>query len=139
MRFFQLQRDARGETRRLLFVFALTVALLVVAVNAALASVDLPTGTTATATLTLAAGTTSGLVVGQPISGTGIPFGSIVNAIIDSTTFVISKNRVASTAAAGTWSSANAGPPASMQSPAKPWPNGGASIALPAARGRSCP
>lgn len=37
MRFFQLQRDARGETRRLLFVFALTVALLVVAVNAALA------------------------------------------------------------------------------------------------------
>ena len=37
MRFFKLQRDARGETRRLLFVFALTVALLVVAVNAALA------------------------------------------------------------------------------------------------------
>ena len=37
MRFFEFQRDARGETRRLLFAFALTVALLVVAVNAALA------------------------------------------------------------------------------------------------------
>ncbi|MBW0169613.1 MAG: M48 family metalloprotease [Hydrogenophaga sp.] len=37
MRFFKLQHDARGETRRLLFVFALTVVVLVVAVNAALA------------------------------------------------------------------------------------------------------
>lgn len=37
MRFFELQRDARGETRRLLCAFALTVLLLLVAVNAALA------------------------------------------------------------------------------------------------------
>lgn len=37
MRFFEFQRDARGETRRLLVAFALTVLLLVVAVNAALA------------------------------------------------------------------------------------------------------
>ncbi len=37
MRFFEFQRDARGETRRLLFVFGLTVVLLLVAVNAALA------------------------------------------------------------------------------------------------------
>jgi Zn-dependent protease with chaperone function len=37
MRFFEFQRDARGETRRLLFAFALTVLLLLVAVNAALA------------------------------------------------------------------------------------------------------
>lgn len=37
MRFFEFQRDARGETRRLLFAFGLTVVLLVVAVNAALA------------------------------------------------------------------------------------------------------
>ena len=37
MRFFDFQRDARGETRRLLFAFGLTVLLLLVAVNAALA------------------------------------------------------------------------------------------------------
>jgi heat shock protein HtpX len=37
MRFFEFQRDARGETRRLLFAFGLTVVLLLVAVNAALA------------------------------------------------------------------------------------------------------
>lgn len=37
MRFFEFQRDARGETRRLLAVFGLTVVLLLVAVNAALA------------------------------------------------------------------------------------------------------
>jgi len=58
------------------------------------------TGTTATATLTLAAGTTSGLVVGQPIAGAGIPFGSTITAILDSTNLIISKDRVASTAAA---------------------------------------
>lgn len=37
MRFFEFQRDARGETRRLLLAFGLTVVLLLVAVNAALA------------------------------------------------------------------------------------------------------
>ncbi len=37
MRFFEFQRDARGQTRRLLFAFGLTVLLLLVAVNAALA------------------------------------------------------------------------------------------------------
>jgi Zn-dependent protease with chaperone function len=37
MRFFEFQRDARGETRRLLLAFGLTVLLLLVAVNAALA------------------------------------------------------------------------------------------------------
>ncbi len=37
MRFFEFQRNARGETRRLLFAFAITVVLLVVAVNTALA------------------------------------------------------------------------------------------------------
>ncbi|MDO9250515.1 M48 family metalloprotease [Hydrogenophaga sp.] len=37
MRFFEFQRNARGETRKLLLVFALTVLLLVLAVNAALA------------------------------------------------------------------------------------------------------
>ncbi|NIC42931.1 M48 family metalloprotease [Aquabacterium sp. A08] len=37
MRFFQFQRDARGQTRRLLVWFALMVALLVLAVNAVLA------------------------------------------------------------------------------------------------------
>lgn len=37
MRFFEFQRDARSETRKLLVAFALTVVLLVIAVNAALA------------------------------------------------------------------------------------------------------
>ena len=37
MRFFEHQRDARGQTRRLLLWFALTLGLLVLAVNAALA------------------------------------------------------------------------------------------------------
>lgn len=37
MRFFHFQRDARGQTRRLLAWFAVTVLLLVLAVNAALA------------------------------------------------------------------------------------------------------
>lgn len=37
MRFFEFQREARGETARLLLAFGLTVVLLVVAVNAALA------------------------------------------------------------------------------------------------------
>lgn len=37
MKFFEFQRDARGETRKLLLAFALTLTLLVVAVNAALA------------------------------------------------------------------------------------------------------
>ncbi len=37
MRFFEFQREARGETTRLLLAFALTVVLLVLAVNAALA------------------------------------------------------------------------------------------------------
>ncbi|MCW5655217.1 M48 family metalloprotease [Hydrogenophaga sp.] len=37
MRFFEFQRDARGQTRRLLVAFAITVILLVVAVNASLA------------------------------------------------------------------------------------------------------
>ncbi len=37
MRFFEFQRDARGATRRLLFAFGITVVLLLVAVNAALA------------------------------------------------------------------------------------------------------
>jgi len=37
MRFFEFQRDARGQTRKLVFAFAVTVLLLVVAVNAALA------------------------------------------------------------------------------------------------------
>ncbi|WP_066271917.1 M48 family metalloprotease [Hydrogenophaga palleronii] len=37
MRFFEFQRDARGQTRRLLLAFGLTVLLLVLAVNAALA------------------------------------------------------------------------------------------------------
>ncbi len=37
MRFFEFQRDARGQTRRLLVAFGLTVLLLLVAVNAALA------------------------------------------------------------------------------------------------------
>ncbi|MDO9437932.1 M48 family metalloprotease [Hydrogenophaga sp.] len=37
MRFFEFQRNARGETRRLLFAFGITVVLLLVAVNAALA------------------------------------------------------------------------------------------------------
>ncbi len=37
MRFFEFQRDARGETRKLLLAFVLTVLLLVLAINAALA------------------------------------------------------------------------------------------------------
>ena len=37
MRFFEFQRDARGQTRRLLVAFGLTVVVLLVAVNAALA------------------------------------------------------------------------------------------------------
>ena len=37
MRFFEFQREARGETARLLLAFGITVLLLVVAVNAALA------------------------------------------------------------------------------------------------------
>lgn len=37
MRFFEFQRDARGQTRRLLFWFALMVLLLVLAINAVLA------------------------------------------------------------------------------------------------------
>ncbi|MBT9466793.1 M48 family metalloprotease [Hydrogenophaga sp.] len=37
MRFFEFQREARGETTRLLLAFGLTVVLLVVAVNASLA------------------------------------------------------------------------------------------------------
>jgi heat shock protein HtpX len=37
VRFFEFQRDARGRTRRLLLLFTLTVGLLVVAVNLALA------------------------------------------------------------------------------------------------------
>ncbi len=37
MRFFEFQRDARGQTRKLLLAFGLTVLLLVLAVNAALA------------------------------------------------------------------------------------------------------
>lgn len=37
MRFFEFQRDARGQTRRLLVWFALMVLLLVLAINAALA------------------------------------------------------------------------------------------------------
>lgn len=37
MRFFEFQRDARGQTRKLVLAFTVTVALLVVAVNAALA------------------------------------------------------------------------------------------------------
>ncbi|WP_332745660.1 M48 family metalloprotease [Hydrogenophaga sp.] len=37
MRFFEFQREARGETTRLLLAFGLTVGLLVVAVNVALA------------------------------------------------------------------------------------------------------
>ena len=36
MLIFESQRDARGQTRRLLWLFALTVLLLVVAVNLAL-------------------------------------------------------------------------------------------------------
>ena len=39
MLIFESQRAARGQTRKLLFAFALTVALLVLAVNAALALV----------------------------------------------------------------------------------------------------
>jgi heat shock protein HtpX len=37
VRFFEFQRDARGETRKLLLAFVLTVLLLVLAINAALA------------------------------------------------------------------------------------------------------
>lgn len=37
MKFFEFQRDARGETRKLLLAFALTLLLLVIAVNASLA------------------------------------------------------------------------------------------------------
>lgn len=37
MRFFEFQRDARGATQRLLFAFGITVVVLLVAVNAALA------------------------------------------------------------------------------------------------------
>ncbi|HEX5739380.1 MAG TPA: M48 family metalloprotease [Hydrogenophaga sp.] len=37
MRFFEFQQDARGQTRKLVFAFALTVLMLLVAVNAALA------------------------------------------------------------------------------------------------------
>lgn len=37
MRFFESQREARGQTRKLLLAFALTVLLLVLAINAALA------------------------------------------------------------------------------------------------------
>lgn len=37
VRFFEFQRDARGQTRKLVIAFAVTVLLLVVAVNAALA------------------------------------------------------------------------------------------------------
>jgi heat shock protein HtpX len=45
MRFFEFQREARGETTRLLLAFAVTVALLVLAVNAALAlALGLPGG-----------------------------------------------------------------------------------------------
>lgn len=45
MRFFEFQREARGETTRLLLAFAATVVLLVLAVNAALAlALGLPGG-----------------------------------------------------------------------------------------------
>lgn len=37
MRFFESQRDARGQTRKLLLAFAITVFLLVLAINAAMA------------------------------------------------------------------------------------------------------
>eukprot|EP01041_Mallomonas_annulata_P029469 gene29469-51476_t len=37
MRIFEFQREARGETLRLLLAFGVTVLLLLVAVNAALA------------------------------------------------------------------------------------------------------
>jgi autotransporter-associated beta strand protein len=58
------------------------------------------TGTTATATVTLSSGTTAGLVVGQPISGTGITAGATIAQILDSTNLILSSTRAASSAAA---------------------------------------
>jgi autotransporter-associated beta strand protein len=46
-------------------------------------------GTTSTQTLTTTS--TTGLVVGQPVSGTGIPFGTVISQVISSTQFAISQ------------------------------------------------
>jgi autotransporter-associated beta strand protein len=57
------------------------------------------TGTTASPTVTLSSGSTAGLVVGQPVSGTGINPGSVIVQILDSTNLILSDNRAANTAA----------------------------------------
>jgi hypothetical protein len=59
-------------------------------------------GTTATQTITVdgtVTTSTSGLVVGQPVTGVGIPFGTFISQIISTTQFSISQNITASTAA----------------------------------------
>jgi autotransporter-associated beta strand protein len=58
------------------------------------------TGTTATSTVTLTSGNTTGLTVGQPIAGSGIPAGTTISQIVNATTLVLSANRTASTVAA---------------------------------------
>ena len=58
------------------------------------------TGSTASTTVTLSSGSTAGLVVGQPISGTGINPGSVIVQVFDSTTLILSDSRAANTVAA---------------------------------------
>ncbi|EDY20580.1 autotransporter-associated beta strand repeat protein [Chthoniobacter flavus Ellin428] len=64
-----------------------------------------PTVTTnnGSATITITAGTTTGLQIGQVVTGTNIPAGSIVTSIVNGTQFTISANATAS----GTGISAN--------------------------------
>ena len=64
-----------------------TGAAVVGTVNAALGITAI--GTTSTQTLTTTS--TTGLVVGQPVSGTGIPYGTIISQIISGTQFAISQ------------------------------------------------
>jgi autotransporter-associated beta strand protein len=67
-----------------------------------------PVGATAASTITTTS--TAGLVVGQPISGTGVPFGTVISQIISATQFATSQNVVntAGTVSIGTVNGATA-------------------------------